>query len=273
MDEQNLRNEDAIEESIEESLPVIEEEDEGVIICIDDNDPGPDAEELEKSVLAEISARESHVEDYIPPKLGFFKWLENFWYRNKVLIIVAVASVFALAYLIITSIPGKFDFTAVLYVSYTDFPSTTQNYIREDLQSCGEDWDENGEVAMRLNQFDISDEGNFASAAYYGIVIDHLNGEPESMLLVVDEDLYAMILNAYGEELFESYEGAPLWIEITWIEELTAMQERGESPRLGICLLKLTEKHMKDEELCKSYEVSKLFLDNLLKAHPEILGQ
>ncbi len=256
-------------ENTEENIPVPEEA-EGVIITIDDDDLGPDGDELEKSVIAEINARKSNIEEYVPPKMGPIKWLENFWYRNKTLILIAAAFIFVAAYVIITAIPGQHDITFSMYVSYTDFPSTIQDEVNRDLEVYCDDWDKNGELSAYSLKFDLTATNDYAAAMFYGKVYYHLNGEPETMIWIVDDFLYEMMIDGYGEEFFDSYNGAPKWIEITWNDYLNTMIDAGSSPRLGICLLHMTDKHKKDKDLVESYETALLFLENLCEAHPEI---
>ncbi len=258
-----------VEEAAAEEIPA--EEDEGVIITIDDDYLGPDSEEAEKEILDEIKARESHIGEYVAPKQNVFKRIESFWYRNKAVISIAIGAVAIIIYLIVTSIPAKYDIKAAMYISQTDFPINIQQEIAEDLANYCDDWDHNGEKAASVRKFDISDEGNFATAAYYGIVQEHLNGEPDQMLWIVDEGLYEMMVEGYGEEIFESYKGAPRWIEITWVDVLNRCVESGESDKFGICLLKMTDKYAADEDLSYNYEKAKIVLDRILEAHPEIL--
>lgn len=246
------------------------EEDEGVIITIDDNDLGPDAEELQESVFAEINSRESHIEDYTPPKLGFFKTLENFWYRNKVLIITALVAVLVVGYLVVTSIPEEYDVTATVYVSYSDYATSITYEIQDEFEEYTLDWDGNGKSSVFVNDYNICDDGGMSSTAQYEIVCEHIYGEPETMVWIVEKDLFETMLSACGEEYFESFEGAPLWLEIKHVDLINECIEIGECPRLGICLVRLTEEMSEDEDLVKSYENGKLMLANLKASHPEM---
>ncbi len=248
-----------------------EEEDGGVIICIDDDDPGADSEEVEKTVFEEINSRESHIGEYVPPKLGPLKWIENFIYRNKTPLIIFIGAVLVIGYLIFISIPGKHDLRLPLYVSYTDFTSSVQPYLENELVDYCEDWDKDGKISVLTRKFDISINAGFAGAAYYQIFQDHLNGKPEAVLWVVDEGLYKMIVESYGEDFFQSYKGAPKWIEITWNEKLNDCINTEQSPRFGFCLMTMTDELKKDEDLCASYETATKFLDKLFEARPELL--
>ncbi len=260
------------EKIAEDTAILSEEEDNSVIITVDDDDSGVDADELEKAVFEKISARESHIEEYIPPKLGPLKWIENFVYRNKTLIIIAIGAILSLTYIIVTSLPAKHDLRLSLYVSYSDFTSSVQPYLENELVNYCDDWDGDEKISVLTRKFDISIDNGFAAAAYYGIVQDHLNGKPESMLWVVDEGLYKMMIDGYGEEIFESYKGAPLWIEITWNEKLNDCISSNQSPRFGFCLLRMTDEFRENKELCKSYDTALQFLEKLSAARPEILN-
>lgn len=266
MDEKLLNTEN-------EEIPAqeTEEEDGGVIICIDDDDPGADSDEVERTVFEEINSRESHIGEYVPPKLGPLKWIENFVYRNKALIIVAVVAILSIIYIAYISVPGKHDLRLPLYVSHSDFTSSVQLYLEEELVNYCDDWDESGKISVLTRKFDISSDSGLTGAAYYGIVQDHLNGKPEEMLWVVDEGLYEMMVDGYGEDFFESYKGAPKWIEITWNEDINDCIRTKESPRFGFCLLSMTDQLKKDEDLCASYETATKFLDKLFEARPELL--
>ena len=270
MDEKFIDTETA--EDLQGNIPETAAEDaDPVIITIDDDDPGVDAEDLQNEVFSEISARESHIGEYVPPKLGPLKWIENFIYRNKTLIFIFIGAVLLIGYLVFTSLPGKHDLRLPLYVSYSDFTSSVQPYLENELVNYCEDWDGDENISVLTRKFDISVNAGFAGAAYYQIFQDHLNGEPEAMLWVVDEGLYEMIVEGYGEDFFQSYKGAPKWIEITWNEKVNDCVNTNQSPRFGFCLLPLTDEFAKDEELCASYETATKFLDKLFEARPEIL--
>lgn len=243
---------------------------EGVIITIDDEDTGPDAEEAEKKIFEKISARESNYEEYTPPKMGFFKTLSNFWYRNKTLVIIAAIGIFAVAYLVVNSIPEKNDFTSTVYVSFSDYATSITYEIEDEIEEYCLDWDGSGEVSAFVNDYNICDEGGMSSAAEYDIVRQHISGEPKNMLWVVEKDLFDMMLEACGEDYFESFEGAPLWIEIKHIDLVNECIEIGECPRIGFCLVRLSDEMSENEELKTSYERAKLVLANMKAAHPEM---
>ncbi len=274
MDEKLLENEITEESASEESAvtAAYDEENEGVIITIDDNYVGPSSEEAEKQILDEINARESNIEEYTPPKLGFFKWIENFWYRNKTLILVAAFGIFILVYFTIISLPEECDITATVYVSFSDYPSSITHELQNELKSHTSDWDENGEINVFVNDFNIYGEGGAETLIQYDQTLEHLNGKPTSMLWIVEKDLFDVMVSAKGEEFFESYEGAPLWMEITHMEILNECIKIGESPRLGFCLVRMTEELSEKEKLCKSYENAKLLLAEYKKLYPEMFA-
>ena len=82
-------------------------------------------------------------------------------------------------------------------------------------------------------------------------------------------ELFRMIRD-YGEYLFESFEGAPLWIEITTNETINSCIERSECPRLGFCLRALTDELAQDEEVCEYYDRAVMTLTALREQHPEM---
>ncbi len=232
----------------------------------DDTDSSDD----EREIFSQINARECGIEEYVAPDMNLFQRLGEFWYRNKPLIIAAIGAVVLLVFIIITGLPDSYDLTSTIYVSYSDFPSTISFEMVDELESYVEDWDESGNIEVSVSTINLVDRNGAIAAANMEKLLGHLNEKPTSMLWIVDEDLYEMMIRDYGEYLFESFEGAPLWIEITTNETINSCIERSECPRLGLCLRALTDELAQDEEVCEYYDRAVMTLTALREQHPEM---
>ncbi len=245
------------------------DEEECISVHVFEDETEDDSEQIENSVLSEIRSRESSIDGTVPKSTNLSKKLSDIWYHYKVPIIVALCAVAVIIYITIASLPGKYDVTAAIYVSYTDYASSVTGDIREELTEYSQDWNEDGKVTVGVSDYNMGASRMDTALANSTILIEHLTGEPSSMLWILDEELYSVIVYSYGEEMFESYEGAPLWIEITWNAELNERIENGECPRIGICLRRMTDELSENDKLTASYESAKLLLSNLKEAHPE----
>lgn len=235
-------------------------------------DNGADTTDDEREVFERISDRKSNIEEYVMPDMNLFQRIGEFWYRNKPLIIAGAAALAFLAFIIITGLPESYDLTSTIYVSYSDFPSTISFEMIDELEEHVEDWDESGEIEVSVSSINLVDANGIIAAANMEKLLDHITEEPTSMLWIVDEDLFDMMIRDYGEYLFESFEGAPLWIEITSNEIINNCVERSECPKMGFCLRAMTDELAQNEELCKSYENALLTLADIKREHPEMFG-
>lgn len=242
-----------------------EDEAECIAVHVFEDEPEDNGKELEESVIEEIRSRKAQSTESVQKP----KKLSDIWYHYKLPIIVAICSLIVIIYITVASLPGKYDVTAALYVSYTDYAATVTGDVRDELGKYALDWDENGEIAIGISDYNVAAKNEETAIANSTILMEHLSGEPSAMLWIMDYELYSVIVYSYGEEIFESYEGAPGWIEITWSSELNERIENGECPPLGICLRSLDRELSKNEKLCTSYENAKLLLNRIMKAHPD----
>ncbi len=243
---------------------VKEDEAECISVQVFDDEPEDDGRELEAHVAEEIRSRKSgNIESIQKPKK-----LSDIWYHYKVPIIVALCSLVVIIYITVASLPGEYDVTAALYVSYTDYASSVTGDVRNELCKYALDWDENGKVSIGLSDYNVAAKNEEIAIANSTILIEHLAGEPSAMLWILDYDLYSTIVYSYGEEIFEDF-GGTRWIEIFWNSELNERVKNGECPKLGICLRSMTDELRESKELCSSYENAKLLIDRLKEAHPE----
>jgi len=246
------------------------ETDSGIIFIPDYGPSDTNAEQEQEELFERIQARESNIIEYVAPEMNLWQKISNFCYRNKALIIVAIVAVLVIGYIVYTSIPETYDGHVTVYVSSSDYRDSITYEVQGELEKYAEDVDGDGELYVRVSDFNVAGANGFIVMANYTIMMDHLRGEPLSMLWVVDKDLFDMMVAAFGEDLFESYEGAPLWIELTTNETINNCIERGETPRLGICLVRMTDELNKDKKLRESYDNALLILANLKEEHPEM---
>jgi len=232
-----------------------------------------DSSDDEQEVFARINARECNIEEYVMPDMNLWQKMGEFWYRNKGMILAGIGAAVVLAFLIITGLPDSYDLTSTIYVSYSDFPSTISFEMIDELEEHVEDWDRSGDIEVAVSIINLVDGNGIIAAANMEKLLLHINEKPTSMLWIVDEDLYSMMIRDYGEYLFESYEGAPLWIEITSNDIINSCIERSECPRLGFCLRALTDELAKDEDVCAAYERALLTLADIKAEHPEMFGE
>lgn len=233
-------------------------------------DDDTDSSDDEKEIFGQISSRECNIEEYVMPEMNIFQRIGEFWYRNKPLILAAAGAVVLLAFVIITGLPDSYDLTSTIYVSYSDFPSTISFEMADELEGYVEDWDESNNIEVSISTINLVDRNGIIAAANMEKLLGHLNEKPTSMLWIVDEDLYSMMIRDYGEGLFESFEGAPLWIEITTNETINSCIERSECPKLGICLRALTDELAQDEQVREYYDRAVMTLTALREQHPEM---
>ena len=231
-----------------------------------------DSSDDERQIFERISDRERTAAEYVAPDMNPVQRAGEFWYRNKPMILVAIGAVLLLTFIIITGLPDSYDLSSTIYVSYSDFPSTISYEMIDELSEHVEDWDESGDIEVSVSSINLVDDNGIIAAANMEKLLEHITGRPTSMLWIVDEELYSMMIRDYGEYLFESFEGAPLWIEITSNDIINSCIERSECPRLGFCLRAMTDELAQDEELCASYERALLTLADIKEQHPEMFG-
>ncbi len=271
MSENNeLRTSGQADTAGEPEAPALEEEDSGIIFIPDYGPDDTDAHEEQQKLFEQIQERESNTQEYIPPERNFWEKIGDFWFRNKALIIVAAAAIALVIYFTIVSIPEAFDGDVTLYVSSSDYRVSVTYEVQNELQKYVSDVNNDGEKKMDVADFNTAGDNGFIVMANYVLMQDQLSGKPLSMLWVVDKDLFDMMVAAYGEDIFESFEGAPLWIELTSNELINSCVEIGESPRLGICLRRMTDEFREDKKLLASYESALQTLANMKEAHPEM---
>ena len=107
-----------------------------------------DAEGDEQQVIERISDRKSNTKKYVAPDMNFFQKLDEFWYRNKSLIIMGLFAAVVLIYAGISSLPKKYDIDTTIYVSSSDFPSTIQFEMVDEVEAYSDDWNGTGEVEI-----------------------------------------------------------------------------------------------------------------------------
>lgn len=270
MNEQNEKKDVLENEAVLSSAKDTEQTDNGVIFLPDDGPEDISAEENQQKLFAEIQNRPSNDNEYVIPERTFWQKVDNFCFRNKPLIIVAVVAVIIVAYLVYSAWPQSYDGDLTVIVSSSDYPTSITYEVQHELEKYAEDINNDGEKTLDVADYNTAGSNGFIVMANYMLVQEQLNGDPRSMLLVIDRELYDMIIISRGEEIFESFEGAPLWIELTCNETINTSIELGETPRLGICLLRMTDELSRDEDLCASYESAHIILTNLREAHPEM---
>jgi len=270
--EQTQPAEEAVAEktAAEAVTDAADEEDNGIIFIPDYGPSDIESDEAQQQIHDIIEQRKSNIAEYVPPEMTVWEKISNFCYRNKPLIILAVAATIIISYIIVVSIPESYDGDVSIYVSSSDYRVSYSSEVQHELEKYADDIDGNGEKLLEMTDFNSAGDNGFIVMANYVLMVDQLNGKPLSMLWVVDKDLFDMMVEGYGEDIFESFEGAPLWIEITCNDLINKGVELGETPRLGICLRRMTDEFSKDKGLCESYENALRILTNLREAHPEM---
>ncbi len=231
-----------------------------------------DSDDDEQAIKERINARECNIEEYVMPDMNIFQRTGEFWYRNKPLILAAVGAVLLAVFIIITGMPDHYDLTSTIYVSYSDFPSTITFAMEEEYVSHVSDLDGDGESDVAVSTINLVDPNGAIAAVNMEKLLAHLTDEPTSMLWVIDEELYNMMIRDYGEYLFESFEGAPLWIEITCSEKISSCIERSECPKLGFCLRAMTDELAENEDVRMHYEQAIAALTAIREQHPEMFA-
>ncbi len=254
----------------EDAAAITEIGDSGMILLPDEPVEEVDAEEDERKVFERIQARPEGGAKYDPSEQTALQKISNFWYRNKMLVILGAVALLMVGYLTVISLPESYDCEATLYVSDSDYPVSITYELQEELKNYAGDADGDGECKVLVNDFYLASGTGMEIMANYMLMQEHLQNKPMNMLWIVDRELFDMMVEAYGEEIFEPFDGAPLWIEITCNEVLSGSVARGESPRLGLCLRRLTDELARDRDLAASYENSRRILGELRGQHPEM---
>lgn len=233
-------------------------------------DSDTDAAEDEQEVFDRISSRPETSHEYVYPDLTLAQHISEIWYRHKGTIILFTVIALCLGVIVYSSKPLPYDVDSNVYVSYADFPTSVVDDLAQDMTPYVKDWDEDGEPIVYYYTINMADPSEIFATTNMIKMSSALQDKPSSMLWILDRCLYDMIIETYGEEMFESFEGAPLWVEITFCDSLSEKVGNGESPSLGFCLRRMTDELEKDKGLVRSYERAKDFLSSLKAEHPEM---
>lgn len=254
-------------------MPEQTDEQELLYILPKDDENEETAQQDEQRIKDEIGARGSSESHYEKKKLPPKEALANFWYHNKVVVFVVLLIMIVGSYMIVASLPEKGDLHIGAYASESSVFSSICVELEFSFEGYMPDIDGDGKHNILMNGGSLSStEGGATGIALNERLVSEMNGKRKYMLMMIDRELFDEIVEGCGEEIFESFEGAPLWIEITSYPKMAEWVERGECPPMGFCLLRLTDELAEKEELRKEYDSARLLLGELKAQHPDMFA-
>ncbi|MBQ9993857.1 MAG: hypothetical protein IJP17_04025 [Clostridia bacterium] len=234
--------------------------------------PVPEIRSIHSEAAKTVSS-EDRSGTKVKEKKTFGEFVANLVYHHKFGLFVTVFAIFVLVLIIVDLIPDNNDADLILYATNESLENETGE-LAELFSKYVDDVNGNGEREVGVIFYDKFSQDYTKVIAATAYMMTEFADSFENPLFITDKTHYDFLVENYGEELFESYNGAPRWIDLGACPPVAEYRKaHGIDVELGLCLVHLTDEMAADEDIAARHATAVRILEAFLADYPELLAQ